>query len=260
MNNVEKVKQRLDEIQKEETKKDKKYYEQMLASEEKRLEKEKRRRKLKDEEEKIQENFSNKVETDIIQSKKIFGFIKRYVLIGIVTGVPGIALTYLWDKLQESKIIKNLYHKNMETVINPNDRELAREYELLRRKFCRTYDIDKIEKLIRTSKEIDKLKNDNKELEKLSAEIKKCREQYEENLGNYIESQIENEKQEEIEDEEELEIRREDFYEVEGVKSGSTNFNNNYIFARMDFRSNINMAFRSLYINVLFSICNRNSI
>ena len=132
-----------------------------------------------------------------------------------MTGIPGIALTYLWDKWQESKIVKNLYRKNIETVTNPNDRELAKEYELLRRKFCKTYDIDKIEKLIRTSKEIDKLKNDSKELEKLSTEIKECREQYEKNLGNYIENQIVDEKDKEIteieeteEDEEELEIRK----------------------------------------------------
>lgn len=215
MSEVEKLKQRLNEIQKEETNKSKKYHEQMISSEEKRLEKEKQRKKLKEEEERIQESFSNKVETDIVQSKKLFGFIKRYVLIGIVTGIPGIALTYLWDKWQESKIVKNLYRKNIETVTNPNDRELAKEYELLRRKFCKTYDIDKIEKLIRTSKEIDKLKNDSKELEKLSTEIKECREQYEKNLGNYIENQIVDEKDKEIteieeteEDEEELEIRK----------------------------------------------------
>ncbi len=212
MNDVEILKQRLDEVQKEEITKNKKYYEQMIFNEEKRLEKEKQRKKLKDEEEKIQESFSNKVGVDIVQSKKIFGFIKRYVLIGIVTGVPGIALAYLWDKLQENKIVKNLYQKNIETVTNPNDKELAREYELLRRKFCNTYDIDKIEKLIRTSKEIDQLKNDNKELEKLSTEIKQCRKKYEENLGNYIESQIMDEEKMDIEeteeDEEELEIRK----------------------------------------------------
>lgn len=212
MNDVEILKQRLDEVQKEEITKNKKYHEQMIFNEEKRLEKEKQRKKLKDEEEKIQESFSNKVGVDIVQSKKIFGFIKRYVLIGIVTGVPGIALAYLWDKLQENKIVKNLYQKNIETVTNPNDKELAREYELLRRKFCNTYDIDKIEKLIRTSKEIDQLKNDNKELEKLSTEIKQCRKKYEENLGNYIESQIMDEEKMDIEeteeDEEELEIRK----------------------------------------------------
>lgn len=212
MNDVEILKQRLDEVQKEEITKNKKYHEQMIFNEEKRLEKEKQRKKLKDEEEKIQESFSNKVGVDIVQSKKIFGFIKRYVLIGIVTGVPGIALAYLWDKLQENKIVKNLYQKNIETVTNPNDKELAREYELLRRKFCNTYDIDKIEKLIRTSKEIAQLKNDNKELEKLSTEIKKCREKYEENLGNYIESQIMDEEKIDIEeteeDEEEIEIRK----------------------------------------------------
>ncbi len=56
----------------------------------------KERKKLKDEEEKIQADFSDKLGMNISQSKKLLGFIKRYVLIGIVTGVPGIALSYLW--------------------------------------------------------------------------------------------------------------------------------------------------------------------
>lgn len=75
----------------------------------------------------------------------MIGFIKRYVLIGIVTGVPGIALTYLWDKWQENKMVKDLYNKNISLVTNPNNRELAKEYEILRRKFYKAYDIDKIE-------------------------------------------------------------------------------------------------------------------
>ena len=94
---------------------------------------------------------------------------------------------------------------------------LAKEYELLRRKFYKAYDIDKIERLVKTSKDIEKLKNDNKLLEKLNEEIRKCREEYEKNLGNYIENQIVSEIHEETEEttvveeteeDEEPEIRR----------------------------------------------------
>ena len=187
------------------------------TNEEKRLENEKKRKKLKEEEEKLQQNFSNKLGLDVAQSKKLWGFLKRYVLIGIVTGVPGIALTYLWDKWQENKMVKDLYEKNIELVANPNNKDLAKEYELLRRKFYKAYDIDKIERLVKTSEDIEKLKNDNKLLEKLNEEIRKCREEYEKNLGNYIENQIVSEIHEETEEttvieeteeEEEPEIRR----------------------------------------------------
>ena len=191
--------------------------EEMKTNEEKRLETEKQRKKLKEEEEKLQQNFSNKLGLDVAQSKKLWGFLKRYVLIGIVTGVPGIALTYLWDKWQENKIVKDLYEKNIELVANPNNKDLAKEYELLRRKFYKAYDIDKIERLVKTSEDIEKLKNDNKLLEKLNEEIRKCREEYEKNLGNYIENQIVSEIHEETEEttvveeteeDEEPEIRR----------------------------------------------------
>lgn len=220
MTDTERLKNRLEEIQKEEKNKEskeKEYMEEMKTNEEKRLENEKQRKKLREEEEKLQQNFSNKLGLDVAQSKKLWGFLKRYVLIGIVTGVPGIALTYLWDKWQENKMVKDLYDKNIESVANPNNKDLAKEYELLRRKFNKAYDIDKIEKLIRTSEDIEKLKNDNKLLEKLNTEIKKCREEYEKNLGNYIENQIVSEIHEETEEttvieeteeEEEPEIRR----------------------------------------------------
>ena len=104
MTDTERLKNRLEEIQKEEKSKEskeKEYMEEMKTNEEKRLENEKQRKKLREEEEKLQQNFSNKLGSDVAQSKKLFGFLKRYVLIGIVTGVPGIALTYLWDKWQE---------------------------------------------------------------------------------------------------------------------------------------------------------------
>lgn len=203
MTDTERLKNRLEEIQKEEKSKEskeKEYMEEMKTNEEKRLENEKQRKKLREEEEKLQQNFSNKLGSDVAQSKKLFGFLKRYVLIGIVTGVPGIALTYLWDKWQENKMVKDLYEKNIELVANPNNKDLAKEYELLRRKFYKAYDIDKIERLVKTSKDIEKLKNDNKLLEKLNEEIRKCREEYEKNLGNYIENQIVSEIHEETEE------------------------------------------------------------
>ncbi len=220
MTDTERLKNRLEEIQKEEKSKEskeKEYMEEMKTNEEKRLENEKQRKKLREEEEKLQQNFSNKLGSDVAQSKKLFGFLKRYVLIGIVTGVPGIALTYLWDKWQENKMVKDLYEKNIELVANPNNKDLAKEYEFLRRKFYKAYDIDKIERLVKTSEDIEKLKNDNKLLEKLNEEIRKCREEYEKNLGNYIENQIVSEIHEETEEttvveeteeDEEPEIRR----------------------------------------------------
>ena len=191
----------------------------MMTNEQKRLQSEKERKKLKDEEGKIQANFSYKLGMNISQSKKLLGFIKRYVLIGIVTGVPGIALSYLWDKWQENKMLKDLYDKNIEKVANPNNKELAKEYEILRRKFYKAYDIDKIERLVDTSEEIKQLKNDKKMLEKLNEEIKKYSNEYEKNLDIYIENQIisETKQTEEVtEDEEELEIRRKNFYQIEG--------------------------------------------
>lgn len=220
MTDTEKLKNRLEEMQKEEKNKEtkeKEYVEEMQTNEEKRIENEKQRKKLKEEEEKLQQNFSNKLGLNVAQSKKLFGFLKRYVLIGIVTGVPGIALTYLWDKWQENKMVKDLYEKNIESIANPNNKDLAKEYEILRRKFYKAYDIDKIERLVKTSEDIEKLKNDNKLLEKLNVEIRKCREEYEKNLGNYIENQIISETHEETEEttiveeteeEEEPEIRR----------------------------------------------------
>lgn len=222
MKDTEKLEKRLEELQKERNeklKKDKQIVEEMMTNEQKRLQSEKERKKLKDEEKKIQANFSDKLGMNISQSKKLLGFIKRYVLIGIVTGVPGIALSYLWDKWQENKMLKDLYDKNIEKVANPNNKELAKEYEILRRKFYKAYDIDKIERLVDTSEEIKQLKNDKKMLEKLNEEIKKYSNEYEKNLDIYIENQIISEtKQTEkvTEDEEELEIRRKNFYQIEG--------------------------------------------
>lgn len=193
----------------EKNEKDKKYYEEQSNIEKETEQKEKMRKKLQEEEEEIQNEFSNKVGQDLAQSKKLIGFIKRYVLIGTLTGVPGIALTYLWDRWQENKIVKELYDKNIQSIVNPNDRELAKEYEILRRKFYKAYDIDKIEKLLMSSDEITKLKTDKKAIENLTEEIRKCRELYKKNIDTYIENKIISENDDVVldeQDEEELEI------------------------------------------------------
>lgn len=144
---------------------DKNYFEVQKSIEEKTRENEMARKKLKEEEEKIQIDFSNKVGKNIAQSKKIIGFIKRYILIGIVTGAPGIAIAYLCDKWQENKMVKDLYDKNIELVTSSNSKGLAKEYELLRKKLHKAYDIDKIEKLLMESDEIKDLKNDKKAIQ-----------------------------------------------------------------------------------------------
>ena len=103
-------------------------------------------------------------------------------------------------------MVKDLYDKNIELVTSSNSKGLAKEYELLRKKLHKAYDIDKIEKLLMESDEIKDLKNDKKAIQKLNEEIKKYREEYTKNLGNYIEKQII--AVEDTEEEEELEIRR----------------------------------------------------
>lgn len=189
----------------------KEYHEEMLLNEQKRIESEKQRKKLKEEEKENQIDFSGRVEGNIIENKKIIGFIKRYVLIGIISGVPGIALTYLWDKWQENQMVKELYQKNIETVSNQDNRELAREYELLRKKFNKAYDIDKIANAIKTSQEIEKIKNNSKAIKIISEEIKKYRQLYEENLNKYIEYQIKKESEEKIETESEMDEMEEEY-------------------------------------------------
>ena len=61
------------------------------------------------EERRLAEDFSNQIQGSVSENTKLFGYIKRYVLIGIVTGIPGIAITYLFDKWEENKMVKDLY-------------------------------------------------------------------------------------------------------------------------------------------------------
>ena len=74
------------------------------------LEKENRKKKLEDEERALEQSFSKKVHGSVSDSQKWFGYLKRYVIIGMVTGgFPGIAIAYLFDKWQENKMVKDFY-------------------------------------------------------------------------------------------------------------------------------------------------------
>ena len=137
-----------------------------------------KRRKLEDEERELEESFSEKVQGSVNENKKLFGYLKRYVLIGMVIGFPGIAIAYLFDKWQENSMVKDLYQAHINTVVYPDNVELQKIYQQKRNEFCRVYNIDKIEKMIKESELISKIKTDRDELIKLNKEIKTSEEMY----------------------------------------------------------------------------------
>lgn len=171
------------------------------------IEREDRKKKLEDEERQLEEEFSKKVQGSVGESQKWFGYLKRYTLIGIVTGLPGIGLAYLLDKWQENKMVKDLYEAHINTIIYPDNAELAKIYQQKRNEFCRVYNIDKIEKNIKKSELITKIKYDRDELIKLNKEIKVSREMYLKDLDLRIEREselMEQEEQEAIRNQEEM--------------------------------------------------------
>ena len=184
-------------------------FQKMNENEKLRFQKEKERKEIQAEDDLLQSEFQDILKDSVLENKKILGYIKRYVLIGMITGVPGIAIAYLVDVWQENKMVKELYRKNIEAIANSDNKQLYKEYEVMQKKFNRVYKIDKIEEFIKYSKEVDKLKNDNKLVKKLSDEIENYREEYEKSLKYYFENRIKTEKQEKLEktaeDEEELE-------------------------------------------------------
>lgn len=184
-------------------------FQKLNENEKLRFQKEKERKEIQAEDDLLQVEFQDILKDSVLENKKILGYIKRYVLIGMITGVPGIAIAYLVDVWQENKMVKELYRKNIEAIANSDNKQLYKEYEIMQKKFNRVYKIDKIEEFIKTSKEVDKLKNDNKLVKKLSDEIENYREEYEKSLKYYFENRIKTEKQEKLEktaeDEEELE-------------------------------------------------------
>lgn len=170
-------------------------------------EREDKRKKLEDEERQLEESFSQKVQGSVGESQKWFGYLKRYTLIGIVTGLPGIGLAYLLDKWQENKMVKDLYEAHINTIVYPENSELAKIYQQKRNEFCRVYDIDKIEKNIKESGLITLIKNDRNELIKLNKEIKVSREMYLRDLDLRIEREaelMEQEEEESIRNQEEM--------------------------------------------------------
>ena len=181
------------------------------------IEREEKRKKLEDEERQLEESFSDKVKGSVDDSKKWLGYLKRYVLIGMITGFPGIALAYIVDKWQENKMVKELYQAHINTIVYPDNVELQKTYQRKRNEFCRVYDIDKIEKIIKESGLISQIKTDRNELIKLNSEIKKSEEMYKRSVDLAIEKdakfmQEEEEEQyriqEEMDEEFELELKQ----------------------------------------------------
>lgn len=170
-------------------------------------EREEKRKKLEEEERELEESFSNKVQGSVDENKKWFGYLKRYTLIGIVAGMPGIALAYLVDKWQENRMVKDLYNAHIDTIVYPDNIELQKIYQRKRNEFCRVYDIDKIEKMIKESGLITQIKNDRNELIKLNNEIKISTEMYMKAVDLAIEKAaelMEIEEQEQIKNQEEM--------------------------------------------------------
>ncbi len=171
-----------------------------------------KKKKLEEEERRLAEDFSNQIQGSVSENTKLFGYIKRYVLIGIVTGIPGIAITYLFDKWEENKMVKDLYEAHIDMIQNPNNVELERIYQRKKLEFSRVYNIERIEKLIKESDIIPQIKTDRNELIKLRNEIEKAREVINQKLDEAMEEearlQEENEREQiayEEEYEEELE-------------------------------------------------------
>lgn len=171
-----------------------------------------KKKKLEEEEKRLEEDFSNQIQGSISENQKLFGYIKRYVLIGLVTGIPGIAITYLFDKWDENRMVRDLYQAHIDMIQNPNNVELEKIYQKKKLEFSRVYNIEKIEKLIKESDIIPQIKSDRRELLKLKNEVEKAREIINQKLDEAMEEearlQEENEREQilfEEEYEEELE-------------------------------------------------------
>lgn len=173
-----------------------------------------KKKKLEEDERRLEEDFSNQIQGSVSENTKLFGYIKRYVLIGLVTGIPGIAITYLFDKWEENKMVKDLYEAHIDMIQNPNNVELERIYQKKKLEFSRVYNIEKIEKLIKESDIISRIKSDRSELIKLRNEIEKAREVVNQKIDEAMEEearlQEENER-EQIVYEEEIEEELERF-------------------------------------------------
>lgn len=139
------------------------------------------RRKEAEEEEKILiKNFSQEIGQSVKDTEKIWGYLKRYALIGMVTGVPGIALTCLYDKWKENTMAKELKELNQKVIASQNEpelhKELAEKYQKYERQFCKVHHIDELQKNIRKSGYISQIKTSKEALLGLVDEINKYKE------------------------------------------------------------------------------------
>ena len=125
-------------------------FQKMNENEKLRFQKEKERKEIQAEDDLLQNEFQDILKDSVLENKKLLGYIKRYVLIGMITGVPGIAIAYLVDVWQENKMVKELYRKNIEAIANSDNKQLYKEYEIMQKKFNRVYKIDKIEEFIKS--------------------------------------------------------------------------------------------------------------
>lgn len=141
---------------------------------------EERKKQAEAEEKSLIENFSEEIGQSVKDTEKIWGYLKRYALIGMVTGVPGIALTCLYDKWKENEMAKELKELNQKVVASQNEpelhRELAEKYQKYEREFCKVHHIDELQKNIKKSNYISQIKNSKEALLGLVDEIKKYRE------------------------------------------------------------------------------------
>ena len=79
-----------------------------------------RKKQAEEEEKNLIENFSQEIGQSVKDTEKIWGYLKRYALIGMVTGVPGIALTCLYDKWKENAMAKELKELNQKVIASQN--------------------------------------------------------------------------------------------------------------------------------------------
>ena len=98
----------------------------------------------------------------------------------MVTGVPGIALTCLYDKWKENSMAKELKELNQKMVASQNEpelhKELAEKYQKYEREFCKVHHIDELQKNIKKSNYISQIKSSKEALLGLVDEINKYRE------------------------------------------------------------------------------------
>lgn len=141
---------------------------------------EERKKQAEEEEKTLIESFSQEIGQSIKDTEKIWGYLKRYALIGMVTGVPGIALTCLYDKWKENSMAKELKELNQKMVASQNEpelhNELAEKYQKYEREFCKVHHIDELQKNIKKSNYISQIKSSKEALLGLVDEINKYRE------------------------------------------------------------------------------------